>query len=77
MLVRLRHRAPGLKPTLLSLAHFAEAILLAAELRRRGIDPSGQQTCVTAIQRGARTDAIIASIVSSAEYFGKAEQYRG
>ena len=27
-----------MKPALLSLAHFAEAILLAAELRRRGID---------------------------------------
>lgn len=38
LFLALRHRAPGLKPALLSLAHFAEAILLAAELRRRGID---------------------------------------
>ncbi len=38
LLLALRHRVPGLKPALLSLAHFAEAILLAAELRRRGID---------------------------------------
>lgn len=34
----LRHRPSGVKPSLLSLAHFAEAILLAAELRRRGIE---------------------------------------
>ena len=34
----LRHRATGVKPALLSLAHFAEAILLAAELRRRGVE---------------------------------------
>lgn len=32
-----RHRPPGLKAALLAMAHFAEAILLAAELRRRGI----------------------------------------
>lgn len=38
LLLAMRHRAPGLKPALLSLAHFAEAILLTAELRRRGID---------------------------------------
>jgi glycosyltransferase involved in cell wall biosynthesis len=38
LLLALRHRAPGVKPALLSLAHFTEAILLAAELRRRGID---------------------------------------
>ena len=34
----LRHRPPGARAALLSVAHFAEAILLAAELRRRGID---------------------------------------
>jgi colanic acid/amylovoran biosynthesis glycosyltransferase len=33
----LRHRAPGLKNALLALAHFGEGILLARELRRRGI----------------------------------------
>lgn len=33
----LRHRPPGLKAALLSVAHFAEGIVLAAELRRRGI----------------------------------------
>ena len=33
----LRHRAPGLKSLFLALAHFAEAILLAAELRHRKI----------------------------------------
>lgn len=34
----LRHRPPGLRAMFLSLAHFAEAILLAAELRRRKVD---------------------------------------
>ena len=34
----LRHRAPGLKAAMLSAAHFAESIVLAAELRRRGIE---------------------------------------
>ncbi len=33
----LRHRAPGLRAGLLSVAHFGEAILLARELRRGGI----------------------------------------
>lgn len=33
----LRHRAPGLKGLALSLAHFAEAVLLARELKRRDI----------------------------------------
>lgn len=33
----LRHRPPGMKGLLLAVAHFAEAILLASELRRRGI----------------------------------------
>lgn len=32
-----RHRPPGVKAALLSLAHFAEAMVLTAELRRRGI----------------------------------------
>ncbi|HJP68099.1 MAG TPA: glycosyltransferase family 4 protein [Sphingomicrobium sp.] len=32
------HRAPGIKGFLLSIAHFAEAILLAHELRRRGVE---------------------------------------
>jgi colanic acid/amylovoran biosynthesis glycosyltransferase len=32
-----RHRAPGLRAFMLSLAHFAEAVLLARELQRRGI----------------------------------------
>ena len=32
-----RHRAPGLKGFALSLAHFAESIVLADELRRRGV----------------------------------------
>ena len=34
----------------------------------RGIDPSGRQTWVTAIQQGARTEAIIGAIVASDEY---------
>jgi len=34
----LRHRAPGVRNGLLALAHFAESIVLASELRRRGID---------------------------------------
>lgn len=34
----LSHRAPGLKALLLALAHLAEAMLLARELRRRGIE---------------------------------------
>jgi hypothetical protein len=38
------------------------------DLLGRAIDPSGRQTWVTAIQRGARDEEIIASIVSSAEY---------
>lgn len=38
------------------------------DLLRRGIDPAGQRSWVTAIQRGARDEEIIASIVSSAEY---------
>lgn len=33
-----RHRPPGLKGALLALAHFAESILLAAELKRRRIE---------------------------------------
>lgn len=33
----LRHRAPGVRGLILSVAHFAEAMLLAGELRRRGI----------------------------------------
>ncbi|URD61624.1 glycosyltransferase family 4 protein [Sphingomonas sp. KRR8] len=33
----LRHRAPGVRNGLLALAHFVEAMLLAGELRRRGI----------------------------------------
>lgn len=36
-LFALRHRAPGLRNGLLALAHFAEAIVLASELRRQGI----------------------------------------
>jgi hypothetical protein len=41
-------------------------------LLRRSIDPSGQRSWVTAIQRGARDEQIIASIVSSTEYRSKA-----
>lgn len=41
------------------------------DLLRRGIDPTGRRSWVTAIQRGARDEQIIASIVSSAEYRGK------
>jgi glycosyltransferase involved in cell wall biosynthesis len=37
LLLALRHRPPGAKAALLAVAHFAEAMLLAAELRRRGI----------------------------------------
>ncbi|NJC04484.1 glycosyltransferase involved in cell wall biosynthesis [Sphingomonas kaistensis] len=37
LLLALRHRPPGIKSALLSLAHFAEAIVLAGELRRRRI----------------------------------------
>jgi hypothetical protein len=37
-------------------------------LLRRGIDPAGQRSWVTAIQNGSRDEEIIASIVSSAEY---------
>ncbi len=36
----------------------------------RSIDPSGAATWVSAIQRGARDEQIIALIVSSAEYRG-------
>ncbi|UOY01185.1 S8 family serine peptidase [Blastococcus sp. PRF04-17] len=38
----------------------------------RSIDPAGQRSWVSAIQRGARDEQIIASIVSSAEYRAKA-----
>lgn len=38
----------------------------------RGIDPSGAQAWVAAIQRGARVEEIIAGIVSSAEYVARA-----
>jgi subtilisin family serine protease len=41
-------------------------------LLRRTIDSSGQRSWVTAIQRGARDEQIIASIVSSTEYRSKA-----
>ncbi|WNB86757.1 DUF4214 domain-containing protein [Cellulomonas sp. ATA003] len=43
----------------------------------RGIDPAGQRTWVSSIQNGVRTEQIIASIVASAEYYLKAENYRG
>lgn len=43
----------------------------------RGLDPSGKATWVTAIQRGARTEAIIAGIVSSQEYWGRANALSG
>lgn len=33
----LRHRAPGVRAALLAIAHFGEAMLLANELRRRGV----------------------------------------
>jgi hypothetical protein len=42
------------------------------DLLRRGIDSSGRQTWVTEIQRGARDEEIIGSIVASAEYRSKA-----
>jgi subtilisin family serine protease len=42
------------------------------QLLRRSIDPSGRRSWVIAIQRGARDEEIIASIVSSAEYRSKA-----
>jgi hypothetical protein len=38
------------------------------DLLGRAIDPTGRQTWVTAIQRGARDEEIIANIVSSVEY---------
>jgi glycosyltransferase involved in cell wall biosynthesis len=38
LVLALRHRPPGGKAALLSLAHFAEAMVLATELRRRGIE---------------------------------------
>jgi hypothetical protein len=41
------------------------------DLLGRSIDPAGSQTWVTAIQRGARDEEIIASIVSSIEYRAK------
>ena len=37
-------------------------------LLHRGIDPTGRKTWVSAIQAGARDEAIIAAIVSSVEY---------
>jgi colanic acid/amylovoran biosynthesis glycosyltransferase len=37
LVLALRHRPPGLRGLTLSLAHFAEAVVLARELRRRGI----------------------------------------
>jgi colanic acid/amylovoran biosynthesis glycosyltransferase len=36
LVLALRHRPPGGKAALLALAHFAEAMVLATELRRRG-----------------------------------------
>ena len=42
------------------------------DLLRRGIDSSGRRTWVTEIQRGARDEEIIGSIVSSDEYRMKA-----
>ncbi|WP_421734274.1 DUF4214 domain-containing protein [Cellulomonas sp.] len=41
------------------------------KLLRRSIDATGRQTWVSAIQRGARDEEIIASIVASAEYRSK------
>jgi glycosyltransferase involved in cell wall biosynthesis len=38
LVLALRHRAPGVKAALLAIAHFGEAILLAAELRKQRID---------------------------------------
>lgn len=38
LVLALSHRPPGVRGLSLSLAHFAEAILLAHELKRRGID---------------------------------------
>jgi len=37
LLLASRHRAPGLKSLFLALAHFGEAVVLARELKRRGI----------------------------------------
>lgn len=34
----------------------------------RGLDPSGKQTWVTAIQRGTRYEAVVGSIIASEEY---------
>ena len=43
----------------------------------RGLDPSGRASWVAAIQRGTRTEAIIAGIVSSEEYWGRANALSG
>ncbi|MCL3859658.1 DUF4214 domain-containing protein [Actinotalea sp. K2] len=40
----------------------------------RGLDPTGRQTWVGAIQAGGRTEAIIGGIISSDEYFARAER---
>jgi hypothetical protein len=41
------------------------------DLLGRHIDPTGRQSWVTAIQGGARVEAIIGGIIASDEYFGK------
>jgi hypothetical protein len=47
------------------------------KLLGRSLDPLGQVVWVRGIQTGLRTEAVIGGIVSSAEYYAKAENFRG
>lgn len=44
------------------------------DLLGRGIDPSGQQSWVSAIQRGTRTELIIGELIASPEYAANVER---
>ncbi len=59
---------------LLSTEHLSAVVdAYYVALLGRHLDPTGRQTWVHAIQRGARRETIIGSIVASAEYFAKAQ----
>lgn len=58
---------------LLSTEHLSMAVdLHYRHLLGRQIDPTGRSGWVTAIQRGTRIEAVIAGIVASEEYYGRA-----
>lgn len=44
------------------------------DLLGRGIDPAGQQSWVSAIQRGTRTEVIVGELIASPEYFANVER---